>query len=665
VKIRIPFTTRYIEIRSSLANPDKWLVEWFAGGGKAASGVTVNENTALNSTAVFACVRILAETIASLPLVVYERLESGGKQRAQGHYLYSILHDQPNPEMTSFEFRETLMGHLALWGNAYAEIERDNAGRVVGLWPLRPDKMRVMRDEQSLRYEYQLPNSGTVAVLRQQNVLHIRGLSSNGIVGYSPIRLAREAIGLALATEEFGARFFGQGSRPSGVLEHPGQLSEEAAKRLRKSWEELHSGLSNAHRIAILEEGMSWKQIGVPPEDAQFLETRKFQITEIARIYRIPPHMLADLERATFSNIEHQAIEFVVHTIRPWLVRWEQALKRDLFMPAERDIYFAEFLVDGLLRGDIESRYRAYSVGRQWGWLSANDVRELENMNPIEGGDTYLIPLNMVPAGSSSEAQGQTEGVRALPVGSEERARRAAGTRRQAAQRYERLFKEREERIVKREAGEIKKAARKYLTRRDSQQFQLWLEDFYREHREYMQKTWWPLYLTFAEEIQAYAAEEINAPIGVTPELEDFLKGYRITHVTLHAGSSEGQIRQILRDALAAGDDPLPLIEERLDEWVEKRPGKIAMRETVQASNAVAREVYRQNGIQRVRWVNFDPSCPYCDNLDGKVISIQSTFLSAGEEFQPEGAERPLVTSVNIHHPPGHEGCDCQLIASI
>ncbi|MBC7193875.1 phage portal protein, partial [Marinobacter sp.] len=620
----------------------------------------------------FSAVDILSRTLASLPLTVYWRLQGGGKERAIDHPLYSILHDLPNPEMTSFELRQALMGHLALWGNAFAEIERDNAGRVVALWPLRPDRMTVKRDQQGLLYVYRIGTTEEEVALRQRNVMHIRGLSSDGIIGYSPIRMAREAIGLALATEEFGARFFGNGSRPGGVLQHPGKLSDEAARRLKKSWEEMHQGLTQAHRVAILEEGMTWQQVGIPPEDAQFLETRKFQVTEIARIFHIPPHMLADLERSTFSNIEHQGIEFVVHTMRPWLVCWEQAIKRDLFLPSERNIYFAEFLVDGLLRGDIKSRYEAYAVGRQNGWLSADDIRELENMNPLPDGQgkVYLVPLNMVPAsmvGTQEQARmlmAQQQEKRLLPLLDEERARRAAGTRRQAAKRYERLFREREERIVKREAGEIKKALEKYLGRRDVTQFQQWLEDFYREHKEYMQRTWWPLYLTYADEIQAHAAEEINAPAGMTRELEDFILAYLVSHIALHANSSLGQLRQLLEESLATSQDPGPVIEQRLDEWIEKRPDKIAKAETVQAANAVAREVYKANGIQRVRWVSFNPSCPYCSHLDGRVVGIESSFIPAGVDFQPEGAEKPLKTTVDVRHPPGHQGCDCQIMAS-
>lgn len=363
------------------------------------TGLSVTETTALSVVAVYACVRILSETVASLPLFLYKRLDRG-KQRAGDHPLYPLLHDVPNPEMNSFTFRETLMAHLVTWGNAYAEIEWDSYTKVKALWPLRPDRMQVWRENDQIVYKYYLPNSAGMVTLPAYRVWHIPGLGFDGLVGYPPITLAREAIGLSLATEEFGARFFGSGAAPGGVLEHPGKLSKDAQDNLRKSWNEMHSGLSNQHRLAILEEGMKWNKIGIPPDDAQFLETRKFQKNEIASFFHIPPHMIGDLERATFSNIEEQALEFVVYTMRPWLVRWEQSINQKLLNPDERADYFAEFLVDGLLRGNIQARYQAYATGRQWGWLSANDIRELENQNPLPGeeGDIYLNPMNMVPA---------------------------------------------------------------------------------------------------------------------------------------------------------------------------------------------------------------------------------------------------------------------------
>lgn len=371
--------------------------------GRTTSGKTVNERTALQTTAVYACVRILSETIASLPLHVY-RYTKGGKAKDTEHVLYTLLHDEPNPDMTSFVFRETLMSHLLIWGNAYSQILRDRSGQVIGLYPLLPDQMSVHRSEKGKlyyvynRYEEDNPNfqeKGSI-VLSQEEVLHIPGLGFDGLIGYSPIALAKNAVGMTLACEEYGASFFGNGANPGGVLEHPGILKDPA--KVRDSWNAVYQGTRNAHKVAVLEEGMSYKQIGIPPEEAQFLETRKFQINEIARLFRIPPHMVGDLEKSSFSNIEQQSLEFVKYTLDPWVVRFEQALKKSLLLPEEKKTHFIKFNVDGLLRGDYQSRMNGYAIGRQNGWLSTNDIRELEELNPIsteEGGDLYLINGNM------------------------------------------------------------------------------------------------------------------------------------------------------------------------------------------------------------------------------------------------------------------------------
>lgn len=368
--------------------------------GRTTSGKPVNERTAMQTTAVYACVRILAEAIASLPLHVYEYQDDGGKKLVHEHPLYYLLHDEPNPEMTSFVFRETLMSHLLIWGNAYAQIIRDGAGRVLGLYPLLPDKMEVQRDDRGNIYYVYSRNSdenpmfkeyGNIK-LKAEDVLHIPGLGFDGLIGYSPIAMAKNAVGMTLACEEYGASFFANGANPGGVLEHPGVLKDPS--KVRESWNSVYRGVNNAHKIAVLEEGMKYQQIGIPPEEAQFLETRKFQINEIARLYRIPPHMVGDLDKSSFSNIEQQSLEFVKYTLDPWVIRWEQSLQRSLLLPGEKGKYFIKLNVDGLLRGDYQSRMNGYAVGRQNGWFSANDIREMENMNPIpdeEGGNLYLV----------------------------------------------------------------------------------------------------------------------------------------------------------------------------------------------------------------------------------------------------------------------------------
>lgn len=371
--------------------------------GGSSSGRRVTERTAMQMTAVYSCVRILSETLASLPLHIYEVTDTNSK-KALDHPLYTLLHDEPNTEMTSFIFRETLMTHLLLWGNAYAQIIRNGKGEVLGLYPLMPDRMKVDRDERGqLYYEYLVSDSdaggkgsGTVR-LSPTDVLHIPGLGFDGLVGYSPIAMAKNAIGMAIATEEYGAAFFANGATPSGILEHPGVVKNPEA--MRESWAKGFSG-RNSHKVAILEEGMKYTPISIAPNEAQFLETRKFQLNEIARIFRVPPHMVGDLEKSIFSNIEQQSLEFVKYTLDPWVTRFEQAMTRRLLTADEKKKYYIKFNVDGLLRGDYQSRMNGYATARQNGWMSANDIRTLENLDLIsdkEGGNLYLINGNMLP----------------------------------------------------------------------------------------------------------------------------------------------------------------------------------------------------------------------------------------------------------------------------
>jgi HK97 family phage portal protein len=375
------------------------------GGTLSASGASVTEYTAEGLPALYAAVHLIADNVAQLPLKLMRRREDGGRDVATDHPLYTVLHDLANPELTAFDLRETLQTHLCLWGNAYAEVVRDARGRVTQLWPLDPARMTIDRDGLNrLRYVYELLRGGRQVWIYDPNrppLLHLRINAHDGIHGRSPIRLHRESLGLTKAAEQFGARFFGNQARPSGVLQAKTQLSPEAQTKLRTQWEAMMQG-DRMHSTAILEEGMVWQSITVPPEDAQFLETRKFQIDEIARIYRIPPHMLGAVDRSTSwgTGIEQQQIGFLTFTLMPWLERWKQAIKRDLLNRQEFTIYDAVFIVNGLLKGDAASRAAALATQRQNGIINANEWRALEEMDPIaaeDGGDLYMVNGNMLP----------------------------------------------------------------------------------------------------------------------------------------------------------------------------------------------------------------------------------------------------------------------------
>lgn len=389
--------SRSFKNQVQIGNPD--FLRGIINGQPSKTGAAVNESTALKVTAYLAAVKIISESVASLPLFLYKKDRDGGRDKAKNHSLYPILHDVSNEEMTAYTVRETIQGHACNWGNGYAHIERNGFGEVLGLYPLLPDRTTVERNKDTRKIQYKTKIDGEIFILPFMDVLHIKGFGSDGLKGFNPVLHAKEAIGISLATEEFGARFFGDGANPSGIIEYPGKLKGEAIQEFKADAKANYGGLGNSHRLMVLEEGLKFHQTTIPPEVAQFLQTRTFQIAEISRVFRVPLHMLAELTHATFSNIEHQSIEFVIHTLRPWLIRWEQEIKLKLLTPSERKRgFYAEHLVDALLRGDMTSRNAALATQRQNGIINANEWRAIENMNPLdkpEEGEAYLVNGSM------------------------------------------------------------------------------------------------------------------------------------------------------------------------------------------------------------------------------------------------------------------------------
>ena len=416
---------------STVSKPSPWLTQFF-GGRPSATGQTVNPNTALQVPAVFACIRVLSDSVASLPLKVFERLPNGGKRPALDHPLYPILHSTPNPELTSFGLRELIMLHLGLRGNAYTQIVRDGAFRVIGLYPLHPDRIIVMRDKVTLElfYRYTTENQGT-RTFAFDEIWRVNGIGADGLIGYSPISLHREAIGLAMATEEHGARMFSNGATVPMVLEMPNKLTAQSRKNIEESWSDRFSGTSNAFKTPIMEQGMKLVKIGLSAEDAQFLQTRKFELEEIARIFRVPPGMIGDNEKAAFKNSpEQQALAFVIHSLRPHLVRLEQSIERDLMSAKERQKFFVQFDIDGLLRGDSKARAFFYKSAINDGWMTRNEVRIKENLNPDDDLEAFLVPLNMRVVGQDPEPPPPKPGKQKAPPSARTRAIvQAAATR--------------------------------------------------------------------------------------------------------------------------------------------------------------------------------------------------------------------------------------------
>jgi HK97 family phage portal protein len=396
------------EKRASLENPQISLSDPTAWkqilGEHGAAGVNVSPETAIKSTTVYSCVRLLSETLASLPLNIYRR--SGRKKEvAYDHPAYWLLHDEPNENMSSFQWREAKQAKTLLWGNGYSEIERNGAGQPLALWPL-DSSMTVVDMIDSRKFIKTRVDSKTVAI-PDYDCLHVSGFGYTGLSGLNPVLTNKGAIGLSLAAEKFGQTLFENGVRASGVLEHPGELSDPAYERLKESFAKQYAGVKNSNKPILLEEGTKWSQMSMTPEDAQILELRKFQVAEVARIFNVPLHMIGDLDRATNNNIEQQSLEFLVYSIRSWLVRWEQELNRKLLARSERGQYFFKFNVDGLLRGDNKSRWESYRIAREIGAYSTNDILEKEDMNPVKhGDDDYVVPLNMRVVGEESQENG-------------------------------------------------------------------------------------------------------------------------------------------------------------------------------------------------------------------------------------------------------------------
>ena len=401
MEIKIPFIGK--PLRMDIGTTGRWLGAEDDIGIGLGTDTHVTEEKALGIDAVFACVNLYARTLASMPLVVYAK-GPNGKERAVDHPLYNLLHNEPNPNMTSHTFRKQMEAALKLWGNAYAWIEFNQDWTVKHLWPLQPSHVFPQRSLKTgeLFYDVVFFN-GETRRLRSYEILHVPGLGFDGIAGKSPVRQFAETMGLNLNIRKYGNKFFKNGAHPSGVLEHPGSLSEQAQQRLVHKFDQAYSGMGNSGKTLLLEEGMQYKPISVPPEEAQFLESRKYGVSEIARIYGVPPHMIGDLEHATFSNIESQDINFAKHSILPECVSWEQELMRKLLNDTERARFEIEFNMEGLVRGDLESRYRAYAIGRQWGFLSADDIRAKENMSGVDGGNTTYAPLNMISSSLSDK----------------------------------------------------------------------------------------------------------------------------------------------------------------------------------------------------------------------------------------------------------------------
>ena len=514
---------------------------WRALGGiSSTSGITVTPSTAITFSAVFAAHKILAESVAMLPLFLMRRTASG-KSPATDMSLYGVLHDVANPEMDAYLVRETMTASMVGRGFAIGIIDYDVDGNITALWPVPPSRVyEITRNEQNELVYRIIMQNGQVYTYPSWRILHLRGMGPDGINAYSPITLQRQGIGLALAAEMYGASYFGNGGTPGGILKRPAgvpPLKEDSATRLINSWNDAHQGADRANKVALLEEGMEYQAIQISPEDAQFLQTREFQVEEIARWYRIPPPMLAMTDKtSTYASVEAFGLQFVIYTLYPWLVRWEKAISAQMLYENQRPYLFAEHLMTAFLRGDTPARYTAYGQARQWGWMSVNDIRALENMNGIgSSGDVYLTPANMMPAGKERDLR------QACLPGLADAINRA----------------------LKREVNDVRGAVTKLLRKKGAEAFADWLSDFYQEHQEFMVRQITPASLTLAE-----------IASGDEREMTERVEGSLRLFALRRASQAQQQIRDAMNEA-----DPAGAVEALLDQWNDDFGNRLAKME--------------------------------------------------------------------------------------
>lgn len=481
---------------------------WFpevAPARRSISSIFVTPNTALALPAYFAAMRAISEDVARMPFLTFRRL-APGKEQAPEHPAFALLMRRPNEEMPAMSFRELLNSWALGWGNGWAEIERDGRGVPRNLWPIHPSRMAVTRDPSERReLRFTVHNDdGTITEFRGVDIFNLHGLGGDGIIGYSIARIGLESIGLALAAQTYGAAFFGNSTRGSGALVHPGKLSVDARGALREQWTQQYVGPENAHKPMILQEGMKWEPFSIPPEEAQFLETRHLQVEEMARWFRITPHKLQHLLRATFSNVESLSIEYVNETLSPWCTRWEQEADRRLFTEAEQRVFFTDHDMRALLKGDLNARSEFNARMFQVGAMSQNDIREAEGMNPIPNGDVYYVPVNMrrsedAAAGRMGEEEpaGDVNEPEASTADAEERAAMLERVR----EGYTAVFASAVRQVLNREEKATQRAAKRLAGKRE--EFASWAGKFFAEEPEHWTRVLAPLCRAYAQTIGA------------------------------------------------------------------------------------------------------------------------------------------------------------------
>ena len=658
---------------------------WYEPTSRFRDGPATPES-ALSSTPVWAAVNLIAGTVGSMPLILYHDLENGGKERALDRPLYNLLRWAPNSYQTAVELFEMGQGHLCLRGNAFFRLEVNRADELIAIVPLHPDRMKLkLLDGGVVEYHYDA-GSGRSRVFSAEEILHVKGLSSDGLIGYSPITIGAGVIAMSDAAERYGARFFENSATPSGILSHPGKLKPESRANIKTSWQAAH-GSGRQHSVALLEEGLSWTAMSVSPEEAQFLETRKFQAEEIARLFNVPPHLLMLLDRSTFSNVTEQNRSFATNCIRPWAIRWEQAIRKSIIERFSTDTEASvEFDMNELLRPDTMARAQANQILLTNGALTINEWRTRENLNPIEGdaGSTNWMPLNIAPvavAESMPDAEPDDEPANALrdelrsqgfeiADSSKLPELRSLANRRKIAEATKPLIEAATRRLVRRESKAVKRMMTKQLsgglTGREEQRGTDGLANdieafYFGEFVDVIVAELLPIIRSYAQQIYTQAALEVAMPPELTEDLEEFIRGY----MAVSANGYAKQSRQALQAIISNTDfsEMAAEIDLLLAEWAETRARRVATRQTTEGNGAFSKFAYVAGGAIALRWVTSGSNCPFCKKLSGRTVLGSENFLEAGSALDSDQGQ--LKVRKNVGHPPAHPGCDCFISPSL
>ena len=654
---------------------------WYEPVSRFTDTTDVTPTTAISQTPVWAAVNLISGTLGSLPLILYKEIPNGGKERDRSSNLYDKLRWQPNSFQTAVEFVEMGQGHLCLRGNFFARLETNRVGELTSIVPLHPDRIKLkLVNGGVVEYHYE-EKIGQPRVFSSEEILHVKGLSSDGMIGYSPITVGAGAIALSNAAEKNGSRFFHNSAMPSGILSHPGKLKPEARSNIKQSWNSAHGG-GKQHSVALLEEGLSWTALSVSPDEAQFIETRKYQAEEIARLFNVPPHLLMLLDRSTFSNVTEQNRSFATNCIRPWAIRWEQAIRKSILERFTPDGTFVEFEMNELLRPDTIARAQANQILLQNGALSIDEWRTKENLNPLDdpAGSVHWMPLNIAPV---SVAENQTDDearndlrqqLRTLQIETRKDATlpelRSLANRKKIADQTLPMIRDASQRLLQREVKAVRRMMKKHLSGipdgrelRGTDSLFAELDEFYHgEFTDTIISMMLPVVRSYAQAIYTQAAMEVGYPSDFTPELEEFVRGYLDVMANKHAKNSRQQLQSIISNTDFV--ELINALDVRLDQWLANRAEKIARKETTEGNGAFSKYAYVAAGVMSLRWVTTGTeTCPFCKKLSGKVVSSTERFVEAGATVESEAGD--LVPRSNIGHPPLHSGCDCFISPSI